>query len=829
MLLVFAKNNTHFILRNNMRSITLHTLLISLVIFSPGWVLSENNPDQVELSKATLEIIEHFSQIDYEVGYYGNTASEGLIQCSRAQDTWLALLNVAQSEEEYLKAMKILDHKAQSFRGFCRYVTEVVNFYNPGVPRSMYPQVIELEGKQKVFLNTFKSGKQLTAEEREAFFKKEFSDYWKDRLFDPFTLDETTLYEIEPETLYNFALLPDGTIMAALERPGLKEYHVDGVGLRQQSFSYPNHTILAGSAHQGVLTAGSFIVFQQDNKRLLFISNKSGHFQPTYRSLDRMRDCLAELGVNKSTVIALPDVDLAHTAIKLYDKVQIPVSINSEDSEKLFARATERWREAYSEISRGVLQTLANGNLSALNRKVIDKLNRCRKEATYMRNAFHLFSPSHEAPKILHRFVKHYGKLKDAIKHGVPHLICQEASTVIDFMEAHEDSILHFKLDTFTDDVSFYHFLEERITLIKALLAEPDLSVKNYHNIKKFSRELGTLFLLLAQEAQWKGNGHFLYRATSAGFFEINDILQVAHDDCVGKKMHGRGEEGQETRLVIPAYVERELNRYMDHFAVNPPKAEILIVPESAFWLINEAKWWYSAHAHIANDPTNTDFDNFDPRPKLLLKEIIEGSYQGLESADHRSALFSLVDLRRFAKVARNALLLLDIHHEVPGEIYDYIHVLDRVIEGLQTGNVDSIRPEAVALCAYLDHKRVPTFALETWECTDQESFNLTLKFYIDRLTPILENDALAHDELYEICESAQLVANLMELFRRGGIRYQTLPTIYYDLLHERSLRLSVVCQQASAEEIIVVTDEMRQLARFILKKVDTSIYTLSQ
>lgn len=784
---------------------------------------SEEKGDGNILNRSTLEAIERFSQIDDEVGYYGSTASERLIQCSRAQDALLAFLHSAESEEEYLRGMEILNQRAQSFRSFCRYVTEVVNFYSPGVPRSMFPQTIVLnyaDGDKKAFLNTFKTGRKLNADEREAFFDIEFADYWRDRVFDPFILDKTSLQEIEAETLYNFALLPDGTITAALERPGIKDYHLTRDNFRVETFAYPNHTILAGSPHQELLTAGAFILFEQDGKRLFFISNKSGHFQPTYKSLDQMRRQLSQLGVDSHTIILVPDVDLAHAAIKLYDKVQIPISIDKDEAEKLFNHACDRWEEAYHNIDRNVLQKLSHGNLSVLNRKVIEQLNTCRDESTYMRSAYQLFTADHSVPPLFHHFVKHFGNLKDAIKHGVPQRMRSEAALVLKMLEQHEDILLTRNVN-YADDNSFYCFLNERKAELKFLLSQKDLLIEDYHTVKKAARELGTLFLFLAQEARWKGSGHFLCRATAAGFFQINEIMSATHDAYIHDVIR-QDKPDRDVRAVVPEYAVTELHRYLDHFAINPPSVEIEIVPENCDSLINEAKWWYSAHAQIAGSLNSDEHDSFDPRPKKLLSEIINGHYQGL-TEEHQSALYSLLKLRRFAKTARNALILLDRSHEAPPEVHHYIRSLDTVIRSIQKDNVETAREEATTLYNYLKHKTVPTSALETWQCTDQVSFNATLRSYLSQVELLdTTSETLCSSDFEDIAEHVQAIGDLMDLFRRGGIRHQTLPTVYYDLLAERSSRLVLLCQQAAENPCATVTPEMRQLTRFILRKIQT-------
>lgn len=783
-----------------------YTVFITVFFFQTA--VSANSTSNSAISKA----LQKFEKYEGELGQAGSI-SEGLLGCSYIQDAWLTFLQQAENEEEYHHGMRLLNDYTHSFKSICRYTSSVINFYTGDKQYAMAQEVpVNFHGIEVLgFLNTFKKGCCLTPEERELYFEQERSHYLRDKVVEPFILDATSIQELEPERIYNFALLPDGTIYAALEKTGETAYHVCADETVSEAFQYPNHTILAGSPHQVVVTAGSFILYQVDNKRLFFISCKSGHFVPNYYSLNYMRYELTNLGVDPYTVIETPDVDLSRVVLKIYNRAQVPVALCQHDAEQLFSLARERWQSIYQTIDRKLLTQLSQGNFNQLNGDLIQQLNKQREEATYMRSAYHLFSSSHEAPKNFHKLVKRFGKLKDAIKHQAMDRIPIEANKLLLLMDQYESESALYPIEI-ADDASLYSFLSDMIADIKRLLTYEKLSVHDYHHLKKSCREISVLFDYMAQRAKWKERGFFIYSTTAEAFLQVNESLAKAHDAYIYQLMHGKLSGSEDFFIQTPSKTAYQIDWYFNHLGIAPPVFSFEIQEKPTWWMINWAKRWYESHYYYLHK--NETF--------IKVLDAIQKDLFDCQQADHTDVLALMKRVKRDAELSKNALLLLDIRHEVPEEIADYLAQIEQLITCAENGSQAS--PEAIAkFREWSSHAAVPTFALENWKCSDRDSFQAILKSYMEDLLDIQIGACLSLNRAKEIKEHVQAIQDLMYLYKRNGLirREDDLPTVCYDLIEEHAMQLveELEARMISTSEV-TISSEMALHAKVIFSKV---------
>lgn len=792
-----------------------HIFFFIFLFFS---FISQNSVAQEKPSEQTLK---KFQKMDDELWQYGGCISEWLLRCSYIQDTLLAFLYDAENVEEYHRGMEQIDDTTGRFRSICQYTTTVLNFYT-GESRAPSPQEIDIsfDGQNIVgFLNTFKTGKPLTQEERERYFNAEFSNYSSNHIVEPFILDASTINDLEEEIIYNFALLPDGTIRMSKERSGDPEYLVGSTENGEEAFLYPNHTILAGEANQPVVTAGSFVLYRSGDKRLFMISSKSGHFQPTYRSLNHMRIQLAKFGINPYTVVYAPDVDLSRVVLKIYESAQVPLLVTAQDAKRLFQLAEERWKKTYETIDRNLLKALAQGDFTGLDSDIILTLNQQREEGTYMRSAYHLFSANHEAPKIFHKLVKRFGKLKDAIKHHVPHRITLEAARLLEIMDQYEQEMQGEQFIS-ADDVSFYEYISENLLKIKNLLSKEALLIDEYHDLKKSSRELGVLFMYMAQDVKGKSKGYFIYGTASDAFFQINELMGKTHDSYVAQMMNGNLDNEKDVYVELSSKIVGQLERCMRHLGIAPPKFMIEIKEKPAWWMINSAKDWYASDYYTVSEYCRTKRSTV----REFLQAIIDGDTEK-QTLDYDTDLLHLEWLLKDAKLARDAVIFLDISHQVPEMIHTYISKLKNLIDAVKKHEFDKVKEEAQFL---LDRSYSAAFtkALQGWQCADQNSFNDTLSAYLHDLYDFQNETKISKSRAEEIVEHVKAFQNLMNLFRKNGKDLNdSLPEVCYDALEthadaliyeiQQSIELSDVVQE------IIVTPKMILDASFILSRID--------
>ncbi len=767
---------------NTIRSL----ILFLLVAFSP--IHSE------ALSPATIESFERIKKLDYELGHHGGYSGQYLLRLSKMQDEWLIYLHEVEGKEEFNQGVFHLHNSLDSFYSVSSYVSDVVNLYNPGKERIYFPHEDEIG-----YLNTFKTGRELTSEERKVYFDEEMHNYLRDGLVEPFTLDEKSLYELKPGVIYNFGLFPDGTIRAALECPGRKDYQETEDHLIIDVFAYPNHTILAGSPDQHLVAAGSFIVYEHKGNRIYFISNKSGHFVPHYFSLKSMVQGMAALGINENTIISIPDIDIAAVALKLYNSIQIPVVFSTDKNQHLFKKAEKRWHKVYNEIDRSLLEKFSKGEIGELDPKLAEQINQWRNEATYMRSAYHLFSEDHKAPKALKNFVRQFGKLKDVIKHSVIDKIQTESADLLTKIQKY-DQTLNTKVVNFSDRPSSLQFFHEATEEIKKLFLQETVSIEEYHKVKKSSRELGVFFELMAVNILGKEEGFFLYRAVSKEFFDVNDIMTEIHDAYIKDQLLGLNPNDH---VAIPNKAKETLNRIFSRLRYLPESIHFEIEPNQGFYLINSAKDWYFIHAYMSKHPEDPGTDNYDPRIKAYLVKILTG--QEIDKSDEYAIKY-LNSVLRTAERAKNGLLLLDKNAELDPMITQYMDALRTVLN-----NPEDSKGAIQTMLTFLEYKGVPTLSLEKWECVEQEEFDKRFQECMNTIGLLLNDVKPKFDELKRIRENVQMIGDLMSLYRAVGANHQNLPEVYYDTTYDLCQKLLAAIDNNS-EKMIFYADELVKL-----------------
>jgi hypothetical protein len=808
---LFFITGIHSIARN-----LLLTLILGISFSSSAFLQAEG-----QLSPASQKAVSQFRKLDQEIEF-GTTIAEKLLRCSHLQDAWLLYLQEAENKEDFIRGMTEIDQHIDRFHQNLKYAATVVNFYNPGKPRFLIPQKISIDGKVG-FLNTFKTGRTLTDEERETIFDEEYSQYQKEAVVEPFEINETTLGRIEHGRLYNFALLVDGTIRIALEKPGGKEYLLNQE-VASGDFAYPNHTILAGSANQPLLTAGALILYRAGDKELVFVSNKSGHYVPSYFSLQAIQERLESFGIDRHAIICVPTVDLGDVILSIYHTVQIPVSLLEENIEQLFLQAHNRWKKIVEQIDLQLLEELSNGEFESLTRETITELNHFREEASFMRSSYKLLTKNHTPPPLFHKFVKRFGKLKDYIKHNVTSAIPKEAAWVRNFILSKKDLLLNVDIELAQEE-DLYCYLLHQIQTIKALLAKEQLTIDEFHIIKKTARELGTFFSLLAEKACKTGRNFFLYHAAAWKLLRINQQMAVVHDEQVGKILHGESDKDSIT-LTVSTGIQNNLIRILNQLGIAPPLFKIDLQPNAAFQMINKAKEWYFYHYYISCHPEekNPELRNYNPLPKRFLEKLQNGSYIEADQEDVE-AVDLLKSVLRKAEIAKHALIFIDINHEAPAEIDLYIDCLQTILDAYESNNFIEIENAVSTMLDFMNHPgltEAATKPLQNYQCSDQKSFEDTFENNVSALRDLL-NSSISHEAAREINHQIQSVADFLNLYLLIGQKHHTLPSIVYEeALHDceallEELRLQMLTHKNEAE--VNTSPKLQQIASRLIKR----------
>ncbi len=470
---------------------------------------------------ATLD--QKLAEVNREFASHERFLSERVLAFSHFQDALVEELDGQKSEEDFLFALRSAEQEIDEMKGNSNEIYgRLFSHVNP--------QRVTLADGRKLYLNTFKTGRHLTSEERRRYFAQEWSDYQRDKVALPFELNHKSLPRLEEEKIYNFVLLPNGEIRAALEKPNGNQYHARDYESQTRIFSHPNHTILAAHPDQGVLAAGAMILYQNGDKRLLFLSNKTGHFEVLPESLEAMVEALIALGFEREALIPLMDVDFGKLAYS-FKRVKLDVGIRKKEARRFFDYAQEEFLELH-DLTRTVkaLEHLLIGREISVEEELW--LRSYRKSAQRLLNAFNLFDRQHQAPKPLRTLTKRLGKMLDALRVGVPVAVSKQSEKLLNLLYVGDpaDALKEFHP---AERKSIELYLRGLADRIDSRVEWLELDISEYHELKKEVRELGTLLYLFTLDHR----DYHLSRHAAKVLYSLNDEMAKEHDAYIERTL----------------------------------------------------------------------------------------------------------------------------------------------------------------------------------------------------------------------------------------------------------------------------------------------------
>lgn len=393
-----------------------------------------------------------------------------------------------------------------------------------------------------------------------------------------------------------------------------------------------------------------------------------------------------------------------------------------------------------------------------------------------------------------------------------------EATQVLELLDKYEAEV-HAQTFQPADDVSIQAVLAENIREMRDLLGREDLTTEEYHQLKKLSREMGALFMYMAEDAKWKPKGFHIYRTASEAFFQINDLMAKTNYTYSSQVSD---EEDAEERVIVSKKIKSLLTKCIDHIGLAPASYEIEIDTKEAWWMINNAKEYYFVLFHI-----------YEYFWKLETGKIDE------QSMDYATLLEDLKILKDLVRVAKNAFQFLDVSHQVPESFNLFMQKIEQVIEKAEIKDFAWFKAEAHDLVDIFYHSSSP---LEKWNCTDQHSFNRVLETNLLYLGDFQTEVSIPIDRANEIIGQIQAFRDLINLHRQNGLFHKAdsntphIAIVYFDALEERADALldelreaiegeaSEVSEVGEVEEVneVYVTPTMIRNAEFIKSRVLT-------
>ncbi len=410
------------------------------------------------------------------------STADYLMDLAHYQDLLVRVLRESKDPAEYVENMQRLSPVID------RYVRYSVHAYS-----LLFPNVLPQMDSDQHYLNTFKTERKLTAEERAAYYDMEVGTYLQDKQSEPFAFDAEVLV---PETLYNFVLFPDGRVLMAYEKPHGQPYQVREDAGRERAFAYPNHTVLSEAPDQGVVTAGALVTYECKGSRLYFLSNKSGHFLPSVVSLVAMRHYMEEQGIDPATVVLVTDLSFARLA---FPQITAPMNlaISQAEAEQMADIAFEEWHTdeevlAFDDFLRQVVKEKPVGP------KSVDYLHNHRRSALVARSVFRMLDQAHATPMLLSEYAERIGKMKDRLE-AMDYAGAAKQARKLRNLHAVVDPVLLRKQFAAASKESTSEAVALLIQDIRNSVGDRALPPHGYHQIKKDVRDLAHLFWLKAE------------------------------------------------------------------------------------------------------------------------------------------------------------------------------------------------------------------------------------------------------------------------------------------------------------------------------------------
>ncbi|MBS0621948.1 MAG: hypothetical protein JSR80_03200 [Verrucomicrobia bacterium] len=176
--------------------------------------------------------------------------------------------------------------------------------------------VEDMNGQIICFTNTYLSNEPLDEQKKARLFFLEMNSYEEWGTHPRQLLNRHTFPNLQPGLVYNFVVTSDGLVYSSPDERDPNIYFTTEEGISIKRITSPNHTILAGN--QPVLSAGTFVIWQVEDRQLIFVSNDSGHFRPDYESLKIFKDTLIRWGIAPQQIICMAvEVNFDHVLERL--------------------------------------------------------------------------------------------------------------------------------------------------------------------------------------------------------------------------------------------------------------------------------------------------------------------------------------------------------------------------------------------------------------------------------------------------------------------------------------------------------------------------------
>jgi hypothetical protein len=211
------------------------------------------------------------------------------------------------------------------------------------------------------------------------------------------------------------------------------------------------------------------------------------------------------------------------------------VSMDRGQASALYDAALGRWNEAFDRAeTRDLIKGIADGK--KVTKSDLKQLKDIRLAGAQLRSSFFTLSKDHEPPKALHKFVRTFGQLNDAIEAKVPAQRIAKAKELLAMLEGGSFKKVSKGIDKFepTSGKSFDKFMAKRFAKLSEGLEKDQVPIHDLHRYRKAMKDMMNVLDFL--------NSAHPDPELAAAYKRLHDLnseLGDTHDEFVHASLRG--------------------------------------------------------------------------------------------------------------------------------------------------------------------------------------------------------------------------------------------------------------------------------------------------
>ncbi|QGU87275.1 hypothetical protein [Erwinia sorbitola] len=223
------------------------------------------------------------------------------------------------------------------------------------------------------------------------------------------------------------------------------------------------------------------------------------------------------------------------------ESVSLPVVINlqcsQEDIKNNYALCIQHWEEGFTRrMLLGLILKVSGG--AGLNEEERRQLKNIRSRYKHLRFAQRLYSKNHRSMFFFSKITMFLGRFQDAFRNDKTEEITFYSRLLRIYLTPPfwlwvKYSVRHVSLDSVS---AFIHYRQQQILKLKALIASPQLTGKEFHTVRKIISQQVSYYDTLRAIKPADNEAREISRFLAA----INGLMGDRHDEMVADSLSGR-------------------------------------------------------------------------------------------------------------------------------------------------------------------------------------------------------------------------------------------------------------------------------------------------